>query len=325
MRLFLLIICFLVSTPVWALNIKTGSYTGNAADNRNISGVGFQPDFVLIRGQNSSSGSVKTSSMAGDSAFKMDAGSLAADMIQALSADGFQLGTNSEVNQNAITFSYIAIKADGTNFAVGTYAGTGVDAHAITGVGFQPSGCFIRHDSGSFREPSWTSSSMAANTTFLGADGQGSTSNLIKTLDSDGFTLGTSSYVNASSDTYYYACWKDSSGLMKTGTYTGNATDNRSITGIGFQPTFVWAQGGATGFLQAHLPGSGASTDETYRFYLRGSDTDMIQALEADGFQIGADANINTNATLYYYWAIKDGGATGGGGGGGSTLPNSLL
>ena len=38
--------------------VDVGTYTGNAVDNRNIPGVGFQPDFVMV--QTDSDGSATT-------------------------------------------------------------------------------------------------------------------------------------------------------------------------------------------------------------------------------------------------------------------------
>ena len=50
MKKFLLCLIFsLFATNCWgAFQSFTGTYTGNNTDDRNITGIGFQPDWVLI-------------------------------------------------------------------------------------------------------------------------------------------------------------------------------------------------------------------------------------------------------------------------------------
>ena len=48
--------------------------------------------------------------MSGDNSKYWRSAGFAADHIQALEADGFQVGTNSLVNQNAKVFAYLALK-----------------------------------------------------------------------------------------------------------------------------------------------------------------------------------------------------------------------
>lgn len=169
-RIAITLILVILATPVFALNVKTGTYTGNGSDSRSITGIGFQPDFVLIRGENTSEGCFKTSSMAGDTAINFAGGGTTANYIQALEADGFQVGTDALVNTNGTIYAYMAIKADATNFAVGSFTGDGAATKSITGLGFQPSGVSIRHNDNNYREPVWKSSSMGGTNSILYSD-----------------------------------------------------------------------------------------------------------------------------------------------------------
>ncbi len=75
-------------------------------------------------------------------------------------------------------------------------------------------------------------------------------SNGIKSLDSDGFTLGTDGRVNTNADGYIAICIRDDgSGDFKVGSYSGNAIDNHAITGVGFAPIALFVKGnlGRTG------------------------------------------------------------------------------
>lgn len=93
----------------------SGTYTGNGADNRDISGVGFQPTALLITGNNNGAASYdyscwKTSDMAGDSAMNFRLSSLTANWVQSFGADGFQVGSATNVNANSKTYYWIAMK-----------------------------------------------------------------------------------------------------------------------------------------------------------------------------------------------------------------------
>ena len=84
-------------------------------------------------------------------------------------------------------------------------------------------------------DPAQRSSAMSGDLsvgfdTFEGPD-------FIQALQPDGFQLGTENEVNANGTTYHYAAWEAIPGRMAVGTYTGNSTDNRSITGVGFRPS----------------------------------------------------------------------------------------
>ncbi|MCP6727498.1 MAG: hypothetical protein KJI69_05820, partial [Patescibacteria group bacterium] len=122
--------------------------------------------------------------------------------------------------------------------ATGQYTGTGSDT-TITGVGFTPALVIIKnHTSSGFAR--WYTSTMASNDSayFVAA---GNDAGAIKALNTDGFSLGTSSNVNASGSLYNWIAFAaDGSDDFKVGEYTGNDNDNRSITGVGFQPDFLF-------------------------------------------------------------------------------------
>ena len=124
--------------------VITGSYTGNGTDNRNITGIGFQPDVVLIKARTNQIGAMRTSSMTGDVSKDMTgATTMGANLIQSLLSDGFQIGTDASVNTNGVVYDYIVFKASAGFLIVGSYTGNGADNRAITGVGLSPDALFI--------------------------------------------------------------------------------------------------------------------------------------------------------------------------------------
>jgi hypothetical protein len=97
---------------------------------------------------------------------------------------------------------------------------------------------------------------------------------------------------------------------FQAGLYTGNGS-TQTITGLRFQPDFVWIKGrsGATDHalydavrgVQNQLE-SNTTTAET-------AEATGLTAFTSDGFTVGSLAQVNTNAATYVYWAWKANGA----------------
>ena len=73
-----------------------GNGTGNGADNRAITGLGFTPDLVIIKARTDPQvGVIRTSTMVGDLSKELTGGTaLVANEIQSLDANGFTIGTD---------------------------------------------------------------------------------------------------------------------------------------------------------------------------------------------------------------------------------------
>jgi hypothetical protein len=104
--------------------------------------------------------------------------------------------------------------------------------------------------------------------------------------------------------------WVSLSTRIKVGSYTGNGNDNRSIIGLGFQPDAVFIHKIETGVsVQLAFKINDASVDQTWRSATSGTNprvvADLIQALESDGFQVGADSVVNENGKTFNYFAMK--------------------
>jgi hypothetical protein len=121
-----------LSRPATA-QVVSGSYVGNGAGGRQITGLGFRPDVVLVKGNDydnvvytNTSAVLRTSTMGAGDVSKplIQDNALVANQITSLDADGFTLGSDRRVAANGITFYWAAFKAN-ANLRVGTYTGTG--------------------------------------------------------------------------------------------------------------------------------------------------------------------------------------------------------
>lgn len=100
-------------------------------------------------------------------------------------------------------------------------------------------------------------------------------------------------------------------------TFTGNGSSGNSITGVGFQPDFVWlkSRSGAVGDFSHTLMDStrGASKSlSSNNTNAEVTNTNGLESFDTDGFTVGSAAGgWNYNGTNYVGWCWKAGGATG--------------
>ncbi len=97
---------------------------------------------------------------------------------------------------------------------------------------------------------------------------------------------------------------------FQTVLYTGNATA-RSITGVGFQPDWVWSK--ARGISQSHrLVDSSRGVQKS--LYSNTTDAEGTEsgltAFNADGFSIGTETSFNYNTEAFVAWNWKANGGT---------------
>lgn len=280
----------------------SGAHTGNAVDNRALTGVGFSPDLVIVKGSTTQIAQARTSTMAGDvtkpltGATAITAGS---NRIQSLAADGLTLGTNAAVNGNTIAYYWAAVDAVAGSVVVGSYTGNG-GAQAIAGFGFSPEYVIVM--SAAANRPVQRSSTMPTTYRF---DNTAATANGITSLDANGFSVGNSAEANANGIVHHYVAWNAAPGLMAASSYTGATGDNRSITGAGFAPEYVIVKSATATTEPTHRVDSVAG-DSTLRFVSGANVANRIQALQPDGFQVGTDATVNTNGIVYHYVVFND-------------------
>lgn len=287
-------------------SMQTGYYTGTGAAGLAITGLGFQPDTVMIKSSTAAGVMVfKTSAMpASTTAFTSATADNTATSIQ-FTGDGFTLGTLANVNSANVLYYWIAFTGSDCsatgNYCVGSFTGNGTTSRAIT-TGFQPAYVIVKR-SGAFEGNFRIASEPANETLFFGTTARVTVNTHIASFSATGFTVGSTN--NTSGGTFYYIAYKATAGVMSQGTYSGNATDNRSITGAGFAPSMVMVKN-ATSVTTANrnpvmLTPEAYGDNAMYVGSATANLTNAIQALQSDGFQVGTAAQTNeTSATLYW-------------------------
>lgn len=93
-------------TAADAARVAMGSYTGNGTS-QNITGVGFNPKFVIV--QNTANAPYwKWTTHGSTNSYSPSAGGVSTTMITGLITDGFSVGSGANANSNTVTHYWIA-------------------------------------------------------------------------------------------------------------------------------------------------------------------------------------------------------------------------
>ena len=323
-------------------------WAGNGANPRNITGVGFQPDLVWIKGRAASghywqdavrgvtstdSRSLSTHSTAAETNYFPTNG-----MMNAFISDGFTTaGGSTNDNANASGANYVAWnwKANGagstntagsitstvsanqrSGFSIVTYTGTGANATVGHGLGVTPAMYITKkrnstsdwavYHQGITGSPSYVLQLQATDAAINVGVWWNSTS-----PTSSLFSLGNSSTVNGSGDSYVAYCFAEVPGFSKFGSYTGNGSADGAFVHLGFRPAFMIIKASSAADDWAIIDVA-RSPYNAVNLWLNAEDTSSEATLSPAQFDIvsnglklrGTSSTVNGNGTTYIYMAF---------------------
>jgi hypothetical protein len=207
-------------------NVKIGTYAGNGtcglANTQSITGVGFQPEYVVSIPRDTNW--VLFRSNQNVSSYQFNAGSPYVG-ISSLDADGFTVsavdGGGHCLNGTGTTYDYLAFNEAAGQIKVSSYSGTGA-TQSVAGVGFQPRYVITRALSPATDDPLQRSDAMPGNVSLNFRNA--SVTNGITALQADGFQVGTNNQANASGTAYAYLALGGGSGCCALSTAEGAGT-----------------------------------------------------------------------------------------------------
>ena len=248
-----------------ATAFNTKLYTGNGTDDRSITGVGFQPDWVWLKQRNGTNYHTSFDSVRGATKRIFpnvnETEDTNADSLQAFETDGFQVGTNGGVNGNTNTYVAWNWLANGTGsantdgsinstvsvnttsgFSIVSYTGTGANATVGHGLGVIPKVIITkaRTESGRFWGVYHASNGNTGSQPLNDAQAFDVSSTYWQNTNptSSYFSVGINGDTNASSGMIAY-CFAEKTGYSKFGSYTGNGNADGTFVYTGFKPAFV--------------------------------------------------------------------------------------
>jgi hypothetical protein len=243
---------------------NTKLYTGNATDNRTVTGVGFQPDFTWIKLRNSVSQHELFDAVRGANkpiSSNLDAvQSTETNRLKSFDSDGFTLGTGTAVN-GSYTFSSWNWKAgtgqgssntDGSinttytsvnttaGISISQYTGTGSNATIGHGLGAVPKMIIVKNLTNANAWSVYHASLGATKYLALNeTDAAGTASDRWQdtTPTSSVFSIGTNANQGGSYN-YIAYCFAEKKGFSKFGSVKGNGSDDGPFIYTGFKPAF---------------------------------------------------------------------------------------
>ena len=318
-------------------NFKVVTYTGDGTTSQFID-VGFTPDFVWIKGRNTSDNHNLIDSSRTAGCF-LNSNLTNAEDCNSAHAQIQTNGFNAKSNPNASGINYVAWcwKANGGTTSSNTDGTITSTVQANTDAGFSiikytgnnTAGATVGHGLDSTPEfiifknyggvAGWKIfnnylSNPATQTLELNdPTGQYSPGNLFNSTlpTSSVFSLGNYSDTNASGATMIAYAFHSVENFSKFGSYTGNGSANGPIVETGFEPAFVMIKNITSGGQDWRILDNKRNASNPRNCYLsaNNSNAEECQYAQVDflsnGFQvIGTDGSLNQNSSTMIYMAF---------------------
>ena len=316
---------------------NTVLYTGNGGS-QNITGVGFSPDWVWLKGRNNANNHNLNDTVRGVNkqlyADINNAETTATTHLTAFDSDGFTLGNDGAVNGSSDTYVSWNWKAGGSassnsngsitscvsanttaGFSIVTYTGNGTAGATVGhGLGSIPQWIIVKvrnttnewvvyHTSlgaTKFIEMNSTGASQTSSTRFNDTEPTSSV-----------FSLGTAAGLNTSSDTHVAYCFAEKKGYSKFGSYTGNGNADGTFVYTGFRPAWILYKNTSTADNWFLHDNKRQGFNETNQYLLaedsRAELTDMGFEILSNGFKLRQTFNsVNGSGASYIYLAFAE-------------------
>ena len=319
---------------------NTVLYTGTGASNART-GVGFQPDWVWIKGRSGATDHGLYDAVRGVQK-QLESNTTAIETTEttgltAFGTDGFTVGALAQLNTSSAT--YVAWNWLGANTTVSNTSGTitsTVSANTTSGfsivsyTGNGTGGATIGHGLGSTPKmmivkrrdtavAAWRIyHASLGNTQGMAFDTAVPTVSAIFWNDTSPtstlFTVGTGSTVNTNASTYIAYCFAEVKGFSKFGSYTGNGSTDGPFVYLGFRPRFVMIKettAASTSDWVMHDTSRAQYNADDLRLLANSSGAELNTGFPIDelsnGFKIRNTGNgVNRSAGTYIYMAFAE-------------------
>ncbi len=303
--LVLLTIWTLVALPVAAAAadfVRSGTYTGDGSSSFSVTGIGFQPDVVIVKAENNKRSIIRTSDMPDGLSKKLDDNrALENDRIESFQADGFTVGTHDEVNDDGVLYYWVAMKAEDGKLDVGTYVGNGNSLRTVSVQNMYPRSSLIMPAENDLSV--YHANEMEAYETY-GFDGSGRIDSAIGWHFFNSITVGNSKSVNEDGKDYYFIAWKEMPDEIQSGTFFGNGNDVTTFADLDMDPEYMMIFNDNYA-LPIHRPQS-LTGDASLFFIGSPVQNNLIQSMDGGELVLGDDDSVNEEDTQYFWFALAN-------------------
>ncbi len=247
---------------------NTTLWTGDGNSTQNITGTGFNADWIWLKGRSGAGDHQIYDKVRGVQKMIISNGTNAESTnsigLQTFGSDGFTMGSDmtgsgstfvawnwlangqgSSNTDGSINTTYTSANTT-SGFSISTYTGTGSNATIGHGLGVKPSMIICKRLNST---GGWISYHSALGATkYLYLDNTDTeAANSIVWQDTEPttsvFSVGTASNCNASGGTYVAYCFAEKTGFSKFGLYEGNGNADGPFVYTGFKPAFIMLKG----------------------------------------------------------------------------------
>jgi len=314
-------------------------YTGNASTPTNITGVGFQPDWVWIKNRSASENHILADAVRGANKLlesnTADAELSDSNYIKAFQSDGFQIGSEGAVNGNSNGIVSWNWKANGqgssnTNgsinttytsanttagFSIVAFTGTGSNATVGHGLGVTPSMIIVKNLSVTQEWAVYHASLGATKYLELNLTAaSGTASNRWNNTSPTNsvFSVGSDASVNGSSNNIIAYCFAEKQGYSKFGTYTGNGNADGTFVYTGFRVGWLMIKNTSTGSTKWTICDSKRDgfNDNNHRLFASEAEAESTSnpwEMYSNGFKMTTTGSfVNASGSNYIYMAFAE-------------------
>ena len=314
---------------------NTKIYTGNGSTNAQT-GLGFQPDWVWLKGRSNSGSHKLMDAVRGSSSSLCTNNSNAAegaDYFSSFDSNGFTVnGTSNDINANGQTYVGWNWKANGqgssntdgsinttytsanttSGCSIITYTGTGANATIGHGLGKVPTFIIFRRYAQAenwnvYHQSLGAAKSLRLNET--GAEANDTTALNSTAPTSSLISLGSSVNTNASGNPMIAWCFSDVQGFSKAGSYTGNGNADGTFVYTGFKPAFIMIKNSSSSsdwaMFDNKRQGYNVANNLLYPNNTTADTTGTFLDLLSNGFKMRTTASwSNASGSTYIYMAF---------------------
>jgi hypothetical protein len=318
---------------------NTVLWAGNSDTTRNITGVGFQPDWVWVKNRSLASDHRVANAVRGANKGLVPNGTDAEDSsttaVKSFLSNGIQVGNEQSFNRNGDNHVGWFWKANGAGssntdgsitstvsanttagFSIVTYSGNATAGATVGhGLGAVPKMLIVRKynttkDWNVYHNSIGATKGMYVNLTNAE---QTHTNWNNTTPTSTVFSIGSDDQVNGSSGNYIAYCFAEKKGYSKFGGYTGNGNADGVFVYTGFKPAFILARRtDATDNWVMYDNKRSGYNPQNDRLYPNGNfaeegTTDKMFDMLSNGFKARATwSTINASGGSYIYMAFAE-------------------
>ncbi len=307
---FLTLVLIALSSVINA-QILTGSFTGDGTSSQAITGLGMEPNVVLVIPSTGglASGEIQTwvaskSMPAGQAKYTNGGDAVAytfkSDFISSMDSDGFTVASKSNVS--GTTYYYIALSDDDGSVTEGTFTGNTAGQNVV--LGYQPAMVWVWADGETSTDyMRWTMEGRPSGTWRFSHGAANWGENVFNGFSPVGFSVfgsSTGSAGIANGGTYYYVAFQGSISTANPGTSLGSAT--KVTTSV--EPGFLMTRHNTINGNNTYIKTAEMAATESFIPRHEAAETDALLTFESDGYSVGSSAG-QLRGSHYYFVSEK--------------------